>query len=71
VAIDVVQKMVPADAAGVMFTANRVTGERREIVVDGGAGLGEAVAAGTLAEGQRVVVDGGAGTVLAAGADGL
>jgi len=44
----VVQRMVPADAAGVMFTANPVTGERSEIVVDANPGLGEAVVSGRV-----------------------
>jgi pyruvate,water dikinase len=44
----VVQKMVPADAAGVMFTANPVTGERSETVVDASPGLGEAVVSGRV-----------------------
>lgn len=44
----VVQKMVPADVAGVMFTANPVTGERSEIVVDASSGLGEAVVSGRV-----------------------
>ncbi|MBT2550521.1 PEP/pyruvate-binding domain-containing protein [Arthrobacter sp. ISL-65] len=44
----VVQEMVPADAAGVMFTANPVTGERGEIVVDASPGLGEAVVSGRV-----------------------
>ena len=44
----VVQRMVRADTAGVMFTANPVTGERGEIVVDANPGLGEAVVAGRV-----------------------
>ena len=44
----VVQSMVPAAVAGVLFTANPVTGERGELVVDAGAGLGEAVVSGTV-----------------------
>ena len=44
----VVQRMVPADTAGVMFTANPVTGGRGEIVVDASPGLGEAVVAGRV-----------------------
>jgi pyruvate,water dikinase len=44
----VVQKMVPADTAGVMFTANPVTGERNETVVDASPGLGEAVVSGRV-----------------------
>ena len=34
----VVQRMVPAETAGVMFTANPLTGARDEIVVDAAAG---------------------------------
>lgn len=44
----VVQTMVPADAAGVMFTANPVTGARDQTVVDASSGLGEAVVSGAV-----------------------
>ena len=44
----VVQLMVPAAAAGVMFTANPVTGNRRETMITAALGLGEAVVAGTV-----------------------
>jgi pyruvate,water dikinase len=44
----VVQTMVPAEAAGVMFTANPVTGARDQIVVDASSGLGEAVVSGAV-----------------------
>lgn len=44
----VVQRMVAAEAAGVMFTANPVTGARAEIVVDASPGLGEAVVSGLV-----------------------
>ncbi|WP_199775277.1 PEP/pyruvate-binding domain-containing protein [Arthrobacter sp. PGP41] len=44
----VVQDMVPADIAGVLFSANPVTGERSEIVVDASPGLGEAVVSGRV-----------------------
>lgn len=44
----VVQRMVPPEAAGVMFTANPVTGARNEIVVDANPGLGEAVVSGLV-----------------------
>lgn len=44
----VVQEMVPAETAGVMFSANPVTGERGEIVVDASPGLGEAVVSGRV-----------------------
>lgn len=44
----VVQRMVEADSAGVLFTANPVTGNRREILITAALGLGEAVVAGTV-----------------------
>jgi rifampicin phosphotransferase len=44
----VVQQMVPAEVAGVMFTANPVTGARDEIVIDASPGLGEAVVSGQV-----------------------
>lgn len=42
----VVQRMVPARAAGVLFTANPVSGSRRETVIDAAPGLGTAVVDG-------------------------
>ena len=44
----VVQRMVPAEVAGVMFTANPVTGARDEIIVDASPGLGEAIVSGLV-----------------------
>jgi phosphohistidine swiveling domain-containing protein len=44
----VVQHMVPAETAGVLFTANPVTGARDEVVIDASAGLGEAVVSGLV-----------------------
>ncbi len=44
----VIQRMVPADVAGVLFTANPVTGARDEIVVDASPGLGEAIVSGQV-----------------------
>lgn len=44
----VVQNMVAADAAGVMFSANPVSGERNEIIIDASTGLGEAVVSGLV-----------------------
>ncbi|KOX24509.1 pyruvate phosphate dikinase [Saccharothrix sp. NRRL B-16348] len=51
----VVQEMVPADAAGVLFTANPVTGVRTETVVNAAPGLGEALVAGTVTPDEYVV----------------
>lgn len=44
----VIQKMVEAESAGVLFTANPVTGARDEIVIDANPGLGEAVVSGLV-----------------------
>lgn len=44
----VVQRMVDVEAAGVMFTANPVTGKRNEAVIDASPGLGEAVVSGAV-----------------------
>ena len=44
----VIQRMVPAELAGVMLTANPVTGARDQTVVDSSPGLGEAVVAGLV-----------------------
>lgn len=44
----VVQEMVNSAVAGVMFTANPVTGNRHETVIDASPGLGEAVVSGAV-----------------------
>ena len=44
----VVQRMVDPAVAGVMFTANPVTGRRDETVIDASPGLGEAVVSGAV-----------------------
>jgi phosphoenolpyruvate synthase/pyruvate phosphate dikinase len=43
-----VQWLVPADAAGVVFSANPVTGVRDEVLVNASWGLGESVVSGTV-----------------------
>jgi rifampicin phosphotransferase len=43
-----VQRMVEASVAGVLFTANPVTGKRRQAVIDANPGLGEAVVSGMV-----------------------
>lgn len=53
-----VQPMVPADAAGVAFTANPVTGARDEIVVNAVRGLGAGLVAGLVAAEEWVVRSG-------------
>jgi rifampicin phosphotransferase len=44
----VVQRLVPADTAGVLFTADPVTGARDRLVVNASWGLGEAVVSGRV-----------------------
>ena len=44
----VVQAMIPSEAAGVMFTANPVTGNQDELLVSASYGLGEAVVSGLV-----------------------
>ncbi|GAA3159282.1 phosphoenolpyruvate synthase [Planomonospora alba] len=44
----VVQRMVFPDAAGVLFTADPVTGDRKVATVDAGFGLGEALVSGLV-----------------------
>jgi len=44
----VVQELVFADAAGIMFTANPVDGERGEAVINAAWGLGEAIVSGAV-----------------------
>ena len=44
----VVQRMIDATTAGVMFTANPITGTRHETVIDASPGLGEAVVSGAV-----------------------
>src|SRR6266576_2252337 len=44
----VVQRLVDASVAGVLFTANPLTGRRGEAVIDASPGLGEAVVSGAV-----------------------
>ncbi len=44
----VIQRMVDAQVSGVLFTANPVTGRRRQAVIDASPGLGEAVVSGAV-----------------------
>ena len=59
----VVQQMVEAEAAGVMFTANPANGRRDQIVISAAWGLGESVVSGTVTT-DDVVVEAGTGWVL-------
>ena len=59
----VVQVLVAADAAGVLFTADPVTGARDHILINAAWGLGEAVVAGQVTP-DTVVVDKATGRVI-------
>ena len=59
----VVQAMVHSETAGVLFTANPVTGRRREAVIDASPGLGEAVVSGAVTP-DHLVVDTATGRML-------
>lgn len=51
----VVQRMMPAECAGVLFTANPTTGERGELVVNASFGLGEGIVSGQVTPDVYVV----------------
>jgi pyruvate,water dikinase len=57
----VVQELVEADAAGILFTANPVTGARDQTVINASWGLGEAVVGGHVTP-DTIVVSGDAVT---------
>ena len=59
----VIQEMVQSAAAGVLFTADPVTGTRHHSVIDASPGLGEAVVSGAVNP-DRFVVDSATGEVL-------
>jgi pyruvate,water dikinase len=50
-----VQQLVPADAAAVVFSANPVTGSRHEVVINASWGLGESLVSGTVTPDTYVV----------------
>ena len=52
----VVQELVPAEAAGILFTADPVTGNRDLSVISAAWGLGEAVVGGKVSP-DTVTVD--------------
>jgi pyruvate,water dikinase len=58
----VVQRMVDASAAGVMFTADPISGRRRTVVIDAARGLGEAVVSGAV-DPDHYVVNPGTGRI--------
>ena len=68
-----IQRMVPAEMAGVAFSANPVTGDRHEIVINAVRGLADRLVAGEVDAEQWLVrrsraerVDGGSETLMVA-----
>lgn len=59
----VVQQMVDADAAGVMFTANPANGRRDQTVISAAWGMGESVVSGTVTT-DDVIVDAATGAAV-------
>jgi rifampicin phosphotransferase len=59
----VVQQMVNATVAGVLFTANPLTGRRHQAVIDANPGLGEAVVSGAVNP-DHFVVNAASGEVV-------
>jgi len=60
----VVQELVPAEAAGILFTANPLTGERDQVMMNAAWGLGEAIGSGQVTP-DTVVLDRASGTIIA------
>src|SRR5204863_1520963 len=58
-----VQQMVDATVAGVLFTADPLTGRRRQAVIDASPGLGEAVVSGAVNP-DHFVVNSAAGEII-------
>src|SRR6266516_2459840 len=59
----VVQELVPAEAAGILFTANPVTGVHDQIMINAAWGLGEAIVGGLVTP-DTVVVDKNSGAIV-------
>ena len=59
----VVQELVPADAAGILFTANPLTGARDQVMINAAWGLGEAIVGGLVTP-DTVVVEKASGVII-------
>jgi pyruvate,water dikinase len=60
----VVQRLAPAEAAGILFTADPVSGRRDRAVINAAWGLGEAIVGGLVTP-DTLVVDRASGSVIA------
>ncbi|HUV26557.1 MAG TPA: PEP/pyruvate-binding domain-containing protein [Anaerolineales bacterium] len=59
----VVQLLVPADVAGILFTANSMTGVREQALINASWGLGEAIVGGKVTP-DTIVVDKESGQIV-------
>lgn len=59
----VVQVLVPAGAAGILFTANPLTGARNQVMINAAWGLGEAIVGGHVTP-DTIVVDKASGRIV-------
>ncbi len=59
----VVQLLVPAEAAGILFTANPLNGQRDQVLLSASWGLGEAIVGGLVTP-DNLVVEKSSGVVL-------
>jgi rifampicin phosphotransferase len=59
----VVQQLVPADAAGIVFTANPMSCRHDQIMINAARGLGEAIVGGLVTP-DALVVDKSSGTIV-------
>jgi pyruvate,water dikinase len=50
-----VQQLVPAEACGIVFSANPITGNRNEVLVTSSWGLGESLVGGTVSPDTYIV----------------
>jgi phosphohistidine swiveling domain-containing protein len=58
----VVQKLIPADASGILFTANPLNGNQHEVMINAAWGLGEAIVSGQVTP-DTIVVNKDSGTI--------
>jgi pyruvate,water dikinase len=58
----VVQKLIPADASGILFTANPLNGNQHEVMINAAWGLGEAIVGGQVTP-DTLVVEKDSGTI--------
>ncbi len=59
----VVQELVPADAAGILFTANPLTGVRNQMMINAAWGLGETIVGGQVTP-DTIVVEKVSGKII-------